>query len=193
MLFFKWITNYLSNRTQRVRVYEHLSSDRNVSSGVIQGSVLGPIFFAIFVNVVDEEIDNSTIIKYADDIRIYRCFKSDNESQVQNSEMLQRDIDAITKWSLRWGMSFNSSKCCVLHFGRSNIKFRYKLADCELQKKSYERDLGVLFSVNLKFDQYIDEIVAKANRQLGIIVKVFKVKNPKNIVPLYKTFVHNDS
>ena len=41
----------------------------------------------------------------------------------------------------------------------------------------------------MKFDQCIDDIVAKANRQLGIIVKVFKVKDPNNIVPLYKTFV----
>ena len=109
--------------------------------------------------------------------------------QTQNCELVQTDIDAITNWSLRWGMNFNTSKCCVLHFGRSNMKLQYKLADCKLQKKSRERDLGVLFSVNLKFDQYVDEIVAKANRQLGIIVKVFKVKNPKNIVPLYKTFV----
>lgn len=70
----KWIINYLKNRTQVVNIRGFLSNERQVSSGVIQGSVLGPLFFTVYVNDIDCYISNCTILEYADDIRIYRCF-----------------------------------------------------------------------------------------------------------------------
>ena len=73
----RWIIDYLKNRTQVLNVHGFLSSKRHVSSGVIQGSVLGPLFFISYVNDVDNCIKNCTILKYADDIRIYRRFNSD--------------------------------------------------------------------------------------------------------------------
>ena len=172
-----------------MNVHGHLSSEKPVSSGVIQGSVLGPIFFAIYVNDIDQVIKNSVILKYADDVRIYRCFKADKFSQVQNGLLLQNDINALVEWSIKWELKFNLSKCCVLHFGRSNIKSKYKIHDNTLQKKILEKDLGVLFSVKLNFHEHIHSVVKKANRQLGIITRVFKDRNFDTIVPLYKTFV----
>ena len=184
-----WIINYLSNRIQIVNVNGHFSSERRVSSGVIQGSVLGPLFFTIFVNDVDEVIHNSSIIKYADDIRIYRSFKSDCQNQNIHSQYFQDDINALYDWSLKWDLKFNIAKCCVLHFGHTNNKTDYKLNDTLLQKKKVEKDLGIFFSVNLKFHEHIDSIVSRANRQLGIITKVFRRKKAENIIPLYKTLV----
>ena len=61
--------------------------------------------------------------------------------------------------------------------------------DCLLQKKCLEKYLGVLFSAKMKFDEHIDSIVKKSNRQLGIIVRLFKDRSPDTIIPLYKTFV----
>ena len=72
----------------------------------------------------------------------------------------------------------------VLHFGYKNIKSDYKIHDVLQQKK----DLGIFFPVNLKFDEHVDIIVKKANRQLGIIARIFKARNVETIVPLYKTF-----
>ena len=185
----RWITDYLQNRTQMVNVNGQLSSDRRVSSGVIQGSVLGPVFFVIFINDVDQCIKNSSILKYADDIRIYRSFKSDTTSQCENSTLFQDDINALTNWSKIWDLKFNIHKCCILHFGRSNIRSDYIINGFPLKSKNQEKDLGLLFSVNFKFDHHIDSIVRKANQQLGIISRVFKNKNSQTILPLYKTFV----
>ena len=184
-----WINNYLINRTQTVNVHGCLSSEMCVSSGVIQGSVLGPLFFTIYVNDVDLVINNCTMLKYADDIRIYRCFKPDTGSQLRNRILIQEDINALTAWSKLWDLNFNTTKCCILHFGRSNEKAVYKINDQVITNKYNEKDLGILFSVNLKFDEHIDSIVKKANQQLGIIARVFKGRNYKTILPLYKTFV----
>ena len=185
----KWIIDYFSNRTQIVNVNGFKSSERKVCSGVVQGSVLGPLLFTIFVNDIDQDIKNSAILKYADDIRLYRFFKTDQPSQLQNAMLFQDDINAMIAWSLKWDLKFNISKCCVQHFGSKNVKSDYKIDDKSLQKKILEKDLGVLFPINLKFNEHIDTIVKKANRQLGIIGRVFKTRNMDTIIPLYKTFV----
>ena len=56
-------------------------------------------------------------------------------------------------------------------------------------KKDQEKDLGILLSSKFKFDEHIHFIAKKANKQLGIITKVFSKRNPQTIIPLYKTFV----
>ena len=135
----KWIIDYLSNRTQIVNVNGFKSSEKKICSGVVQGSVLGPIFFVIFVNDIDQHIKNSAILKYADDVRIYRCFESDNASQLQNALLFQSDINALMAWSQKWDLKFNALKCCVLHFGSKNVKSDYKLYDELLPKKFLKR------------------------------------------------------
>ena len=117
-----WIINYLQNRTQFVNINGVLSTERQVSSGVVQGSVLGPLLFTIFVNDIDEHITNSVILKYADDVRIYRCFESDINNQRLNASLMQNDVNALTTWSETWDLKFNINKCCIHHHGRCNFK-----------------------------------------------------------------------
>ena len=92
---------------------------------MIQGSVLGPILASIFVNEIDEHISSSVILKYADDVRIYRSFKSDPLSQQHNETLFQNDINALVAWSKTWDMKFNVAKCCILPFGRNDTKNIY--------------------------------------------------------------------
>ena len=66
-----WIRNFLTDRFQRVRIDNSFSRPLSVGSGVVQGSILGPTFFSIFINNVDKCLRYSKIIKYADDIRIF--------------------------------------------------------------------------------------------------------------------------
>ena len=71
----KWIIDYFCNRTQIVNVNGFKSSVKNICSGVVQGRVLGPILFVIFINDIDIDVRNNTILKYADDIKLYRCLR----------------------------------------------------------------------------------------------------------------------
>ena len=99
----RWITNFLSNRIQRVVVNNEMSTWSTISSGIPQGSVLGPTFFVVFINDIPDSI-NSTVNIFADDTKLFRSVTSDEEHVV-----LQSDLDMLADWSETWQLKFNAS------------------------------------------------------------------------------------
>ena len=136
-VFINWITDFLANRKQKVFLRGHLSEQKDVLSGVPQGSVLGPLLFILFVNDLPE-IVNGKVKMYADDTKLY-----DNQ---KNSGSLQEDLDKLEKWSRKWLLRFNELKCKVMHFGKGNPEHIYKIGQTELVKVTEEKDLGVTTS-----------------------------------------------
>ena len=187
-----WIDDFLCSRFQRVKIGESLSRALPVTSGVIQGSVLGPTLFNIFVNDVDKCLNYCNIIKYADDIRIYLSSSKSTSDMTSLRRNMQTDIDNLSSWASQSGMSFNVGKCFSVTFGRSSkdqADWCYDIAGTSLPHKSVFKDLGVIVTSPLSFNSYMDDIVAKAFRRLGLICKLFHSKSPKSIVRLYKSFV----
>ncbi len=178
-----WIEDWLRDRKQRVVVNGEKSSWTPVSSGVPQGSVLGPILFLIYINDIDIGI-NSPISKFADDTKIGRPV-TDNKDR-QN---LQNDLDTISKWSEKWQMPFNTSKCQLLQIGSANKKYTYKMKGNNIESVTQTRDLGVIISNNLKFSQQCNEVALRANRMLGFIKRNFVFKSKDIIIPLYQSLV----
>ena len=108
-----------------------------VTSGVPQGSVLGPVLFVIFINDIDEGIINR-IWKFADDTKLLG--KVVNREGI---EALNKDIERLFIWSQEWQMSFNLDKCKIMHIGYNNSKQGYEMGGSKLVKVSEEKDLGV--------------------------------------------------
>ena len=99
----------------------YASTWKMVTSGVPQGSVLGPLSFLIFINDLDEGIINS-ILKFADDTKIFgpaQCHR--------DREYLQKDLEKLVSWAEQWQMVFNVDKCKVMHMGRSNEGYTYMM------------------------------------------------------------------
>ena len=116
-----WISNWLYGRKQRVCIKGYASTWKMVTSGVPQGSVLGPLSFLIFINDLDEGIINS-ILKFADDTKIFgpaQCHR--------DRECLQKDLEKLVSWAEQWQMEFNVDKCKVMHMGRSNEGYTYMM------------------------------------------------------------------
>ena len=185
-----WIDNFLSDRFQKVRVGNFYSSPLPVTSGVIQGSVLGPTFFSIFVDDVDQCLEYCNIVKFADDFRIFlSCSGSDPSLSRQN---MQADINNLVQWAAESGMAFNVSKSFSATFDRSRhpiIPCSFLIGDELIPHRECFRDLGVTVTTPLSFNKHMDDIVSKAYSRLGLIHKLFLIKSQKSVVRLYKSFV----
>jgi ribonuclease P/MRP protein subunit RPP40 len=93
----------------------------NVSSGVPQGSVLGPLLFMIYINDIDNGIA-SKILKFADDTKLFR-----QVGTAEDTANLKNDLDKLVGWSKEWLMLFNVEKYKVMHIGFGNGRARYMM------------------------------------------------------------------
>lgn len=111
----KWIQEWLSDRKQKVVLNGTESKTANVTSGVPQGSVLGPILFVIYINDIDTAIDTVLVFikKFADDTKTATIVDT-----LEQSQALQGQMDQIFRWAGEWQMLFNLDKCKVMHIGK---------------------------------------------------------------------------
>ena len=163
----QWIRAFLSDRRQRVVVRGCHSEWASVTSGVPQGSVLGPLLFLIYINDIPDVV-SSKIKIFADDTKVYRSISSPDDAAE-----LQRDLDAITRWSVQWQLAFNENKCTALHVGPRNPEHLYTMQDRSLVSSPAERDLGVYVDPELKFRKQASSAVSKATQILSLIRRSF--------------------
>ena len=180
---FNWIQDFLKGRRQRVSVNGSMSGWSDVISGIPQGSVLGPLFFAIFINDLPSLLRNKVLL-FADDTKIYSSI-----SRANPISSLQDDINACIEWSVMWQLPFNISKCKILHIGQFNPRYCYNMDGMDIVKVNEEKDLGVLIDCNLKFHSQCSAVVNKANRLLGLIKQTFSDISVDSFTCLYKSIV----
>ena len=180
-----WVTSFLENRVQQVVVNGEESSWKNVTSGIPQGSVLGPLLFVIFINDLPDTV-SSEIFLFADDTKVFSINKS-----VVDIEQLQRDLDALETWSNTWLLKFHPEKCKKLHVGKPGVcpDHTYKLMGIDLHSCDVEKDIGVLIDGELSFDKHVSTKVNKANATFGVIRRNFQFLDHKTFIPLYKALV----
>ena len=112
-----WFSSFLLNRYQRVVVNGSQSSWSDVISGVPQGTVLGPLLFLLYINVITSNIQYN-IRLFADDCIMYHTIRSQDDSC-----KLQNDISSLLRWAETWQMRFNFEKCHILSISYYRLEF----------------------------------------------------------------------
>ena len=175
-----WIRAFLGSRSQRVVLDGEESESILVTSGIPQGSVLGPILFLIYINDLPDGIF-SKVRLFADDTALYLTIEGKGDGAA-----LQQDLDRLSVWESMWDMEFNPSKCQVVQVSGSRrpINTIYMLHGQVLEAVTSAKYLEGDISSTLSWNSHID-----ANRSLGFIRHNIKTKMSKVRETAYNTLV----
>ncbi|PIK60540.1 putative RNA-directed DNA polymerase from mobile element jockey-like [Apostichopus japonicus] len=160
-----WVDAFLSDREQSVVVNGSRSNPSKVTSGVPQGSVLGPILFLAYINDIGNAV-SSGVRLFADDCVCYRVI-----DDVSDGHQLQEDINILGQWAKDWGMSFQPVKCNIMTITRKRkpVIFNYMLNGVHLVKVDCVKYLGIHITSDLNWGKHIQNVCNKGNRILGVL------------------------
>ena len=164
----RWIGSYLSGRRQQVLINNFLSKFITVTSGVIQGSHLGPLLFIIFLNDIADSL-TSMNLAFADDFKMLRQIKTNKDATE-----FQEEIKKFSSWCATNAMELNIDKCCVISFYRKRtpITFEYAINDQPINRTSTVKDLGIFLDHKLSFNAHIDYVITRSYGLLGFLQRI---------------------
>ena len=184
---YKMLSSYLSERTQSVKIRNSYSSFRNVTMGVPQGSILGPILFIIYINDLPKLSPSMTCLSYADDTAI--LFKSKSITNLQS--MVSTLLVQISHWFHANFLSLNVAKTYTQHYTTRLEKFKLEVIINNMHVLENEsiRYLGVVVDKSLKFTKHIDYISSIVGRNIGIISRIRYCIDKRTTLLLYNSLI----
>lgn len=166
----QWFHSYLTDRHLLVAIGDCHSDTFSASSGIPQGSHLGPLIFLLYFNDVNLALKGPRL-SYADDLKIFLRIRS-----IDDCRFLQQQLDAFANWCSVNRMVVNPDKCSVITFSRKKQPFvyQYTLRGTDIERVEHVKDLGVILDSQLTYKQHISYVVNKASRTLGFIFRCAK-------------------
>ena len=186
----KLFVSYFKNRRQYVIFKGEKSVEYIVTSGVPQGSVLGPCLFIMLIDGITRSLRHSSLmLLFADDLKIFRVIRS-----ILDAQKLQEDLDAIAKWAADNNLTFNVKKCSVVTFSKlkAPILNDYTLQGITLKRGEEVKDLALILPKTLSFSFHINKAVSKAYRNLGFVIRQSRnFQSVNTIKVLYFAYVRS--
>ena len=177
-----WLESYLSDRKARVRIDGTLSQAIEATSGVPQGSVLGPVLFLAYINDLPRLV-TCKLVLFADDIKLWTQIES-----IADYLRLQSDLDVLYDWSVENKLPFNFRKCEMLQIGK-NFPFSYHLGPENLNWTTSAKDLGVWICGSLKNSLQCEAVYKRASGLLGMLRRIFGRFSPVTLPRIVNTYI----
>ena len=184
-----WLHNFLTNRTQCVIANNQKSFPTKVTSGVPQGTVLGPLLFLLLIDSITDCEINAAIRLFADDTRITKHVKTESDM-----EELQDDLQNIYDWQQENNMLFNGNKFEMLRYGKNeDLKnsCNYLTPNFEdiIERKEVVKDLGIKMNDDANFKDHINFVCSKVKQRAGWVLRTFRKRDSKFMKFMWKTYM----
>lgn len=179
--------NYLSDRYQYVEFNNAISSKRLITTGVPQGSILGPLLFLIYINDLPLVSDLFNMLMYADDTTLYCNINQETSDVVINSE-----LEKVTTWlsSNKLSLNIKKSKFMVFHTAQRHVNYPLiQINNCNIERVTNFNFLGLILSADLKWNLHVDHICRKICKVIGITYRLRDIYPPDVLLLLYNTLI----
>ena len=183
----EWTSSFLIGRKQCVVVDGKASKLTDVLSGVPQGTVLGPLFFLIYINDISKNLSVGTKIRlFADDSLLYRTIRS-----AKDCEILQKDLNTLQQWEKLWKMEFHPGKCYLLQISnkKNPVNFVYNIHNTALTKVDSAKYLGVIIDSKLNWKKQYSSLISSCKQTLSFIRRNLPKAPSKVKEQCYKSLV----
>ena len=182
----KLLFNYLTERSQRVRINSNYSSWNKILFGVPQGSILGPLLFNIYLSDLFILFDHSNIINYADDSSPFSC----NGDMGSVIAQLTADSKRLLEWFANNGFKANPDKFHFISSGPENEVF-LNIQQHKIYNSRYETLLGIKIDRKLTFEEHVTTLCRKAAQKLHALSRIsnFMSYNQRRII--MKSFINS--
>ena len=183
----QWFTSYLENRKQRVVLSGVKSIWNYIKAGVPQGSILGPLLFLLYINDIVTEI-RSNIRLFADDTSLYIIVDNPDAA----AEILNTDLNKISKWAKSWLVKFNPNKNESLIISRKINQPDHPpvfMSNQEINEVQFHKHLGIYIASDCSWHKHIEYVKSKAWSRINVMRKFKYTLDRKSLETIYIAFV----
>ena len=191
----KWFSSYLQGRTQTTQIDSYISARNDITCGVPQGSVLGPLLFLIYINDIQECSEMLKVFLFADDTNILYADKNLRSLEL----IVNQELCKLYDWLTANKLTLNIKKSNFVIFSPVQKKFTYQpkimIFDNEQNKnvalecKEFIKYLGILIDSHLTWKHHIDHIAIKISRTIGLISKIRHFVPKHTLINIYRSLV----
>ena len=181
------IRDFLANREQRVLLNGKNSELATISAGIPQGSVLGPLFFLVYINDLANDL-KSDVKMFADDTSLFSVV----DDVDRTAEELTSDLETVNLWACQWKMQFNTDKTVKLIFSTKRVKPIHPpllLGNDAVTEKAGHKHLRMILDPKLNFQSHIKEAILKARQGIGLIRHISNYVSRDVLNQMYKLYV----
>ena len=186
-----WFGDYLTDRQQVVAANGSLSKPKMISTGVPQGSVLGPILFLLFINDMPSCLLNAMINVYADDTEMHAYGSSIEEVTV----LLQADVDRIADWFRRNKLTLNLAKSvCMIFTTNTNVaskELHITVNGTRIQQVTSIRYLGIHLDSKLSWGNHTTEVCKTIAPKVGLLKRLKHMLPVESLINVYQSVVQS--